>query len=303
MSKDRILSDRVSAERFDVDRAVELGIELAQQNYIKDKYHRVGFEGDRSQLTATITAKNVKKFEQTIMVDAPQVAMTKINNMVIELQRDGKKDIRVSIKMRLATYLLQEEEISSSTRSELGLPAGTPYSVGVSPSRSQRNAKMRESRQITILEAADKATKNAIPSIEIRWKCRAPGCRNFDKCCYIFGNFGHVALNNRTLIKWNEDIGKGLATVDAPPSGVLGDLLAEQQRGKSQSAIALTGAGAMALTAGMPASGTTNYFNIGTGSAVQQAGVQTMSSPPRYDGCDDDNLEAYVNWLVKQRPA
>jgi hypothetical protein len=238
------------------------------------------------------------------MVDGPEIAMTKINNMVIELQQDEKKDIRVFIEMRLAIYLLADENMSSSTRSELGLPAGTPYSVG--PSRSQRNAKNRETRQIAILEAANRATKNAVPSIEMRWKCRAPGCRNFDKCCYIFGNFGHVTLNNRTLIKWNEEIGKGLATVDAPPANVLGDLLAEQQRGKSQSTARLTGAGTIALTAGVPATGgTTNYFNIGAGfgSAIQQTEAQAMSSPPRHDGCDDNNLEAYIDWLVKQRPA
>jgi hypothetical protein len=81
MSKDRILSNRASVERFDVHRAVELRIELVEQNYIKNKYHRVGFKGDRSQLTATITAKNVKKFEQIIMVDGPKITMTKINNI------------------------------------------------------------------------------------------------------------------------------------------------------------------------------------------------------------------------------
>jgi hypothetical protein len=63
IDKERILSDRVSAERFNVDRAIELEMELAEQNYVKDKYHRIGFKGDRGQLTATITAKNVRKFE------------------------------------------------------------------------------------------------------------------------------------------------------------------------------------------------------------------------------------------------
>jgi hypothetical protein len=66
--------------------------------------------------------------------------------MVIELQQDGKKDIRVLIKMRLAIYLLADEDISSSIRSKLGLPAGTPYNVGIGLSRSQRNAKQRKGR-------------------------------------------------------------------------------------------------------------------------------------------------------------
>lgn len=108
------------------------------------------------------------------------------------------------------------------------------------------------------------------------------------------------------MIKWNEEIGKGNSTVEAPPASVLGDLLAEQQRGKAQSVGPLTGAGSMTLTAGIPVSGgTTNYFYIGSGfvSPVQQAVLQPMSSPPRHDGCDDGNLEAYIEWLVKQRPA
>jgi hypothetical protein len=62
----------------------------------------------------------------------------------------------------------------------------------------------------------------------------------------------------------------------------------------------------MTLTAGIPVNGgTTNYFNIGSGlvSPVQQAVLQPMGSPPRHDGCDGGNLEAYIEWLVKQRPA
>jgi hypothetical protein len=63
ISKDRIFSDRVSAERFDVNRAIKLGRELTERNYVKDKHYNIRFKGDRSQLTATITAKNVRKFE------------------------------------------------------------------------------------------------------------------------------------------------------------------------------------------------------------------------------------------------
>ena len=48
ISKDRIFSDRVSAERFNVDRAVELGRELDKRNYIKDKHHNIGFKENRS---------------------------------------------------------------------------------------------------------------------------------------------------------------------------------------------------------------------------------------------------------------
>jgi hypothetical protein len=250
-----------------------------------------------------VTAKNVKKYEQTVLVEAPREAMLKINNMVTELQQDEKKDIRVALELHLTVNQLPDEDTSSSMRSDMGLPTGTPYNAG--SSRSQKNAKKREGKQIAVLEAADRATKNSIPALEMRWKCKAPGCRNWDKCCFVFGNFGHVALNNRTLIKWNEEIGKGRASVDAPPAIILGDLIAEQQRMKSQSAGPLTGVGAMALTAGMPGGGTTNYFNIGTGfaSPAQQAVSQPMSSPPRHDGCDDSNLEAYVEWLIKQRPA
>jgi hypothetical protein len=63
INKDRIFSDRVSAERFDVNRAIKLRRELTKRNYVKDKYHSIRFKGDRSQLTATITAKNVRKFK------------------------------------------------------------------------------------------------------------------------------------------------------------------------------------------------------------------------------------------------
>jgi hypothetical protein len=54
---------------------------------------------------------------------------------------------------------LPDEPTSSLTPTEVGLPTGTLYTVGIGPSRSRRNAKKRESKQIAILEAADKANE------------------------------------------------------------------------------------------------------------------------------------------------
>lgn len=137
----------------------------------------------------------------------------------------------------------------------------------------------------------------------MRWKCRTLSCRNYDKCCYVFGNFGHVALNNRTLIKQNKGIQKGLAIVEDPLAGVLGDLIAEQQRGKPQLATAFTGG--MGLTLGLQTPGIANYFNIGGSNSASPvpAILQPMSSPPQYIGCDNTNLEVYIDQLITQRPA
>jgi hypothetical protein len=50
-------------ESFDVHRSVETGQAVAEETYIKDKYHSIGFEGNRKQLTGLVTVKNIKKFE------------------------------------------------------------------------------------------------------------------------------------------------------------------------------------------------------------------------------------------------
>jgi hypothetical protein len=64
-------------------------------------------------------------------------------------------------------------------------------------------------------------------------QCTLKAYKNFGRTCISLGNSGYVPLNSRALIKWNDAINKGTATIYKPLREVINDLLYKQNKGKA----------------------------------------------------------------------
>jgi hypothetical protein len=111
-----------------------------------------------------------------------------------------------------------------------------------------------------------------------------------------------VILTNQTLIKWNEAIRDNKATVDMPPPGVLGDLVAAQAKGKSQQMVPGSN---WQMNSGVGMGGLNLNLNLGQthndGKLVQRD-PEPERSPPHVEGDEDSLLSKYIDWLIEKRP-
>ena len=74
---------------------------------------------------------------------------------------------------------------------------------------------------------ADKATKNYIPKFKIVYKYRLKNYNNYNKYYYILDITGHLPLNNRYLIVWNNAINNKTVNIETPPISLVGQMVAE----------------------------------------------------------------------------
>ena len=94
-------------------------------------------------------------------------------------------------------------------------------------------------------------------------KYRLKNCYNHDKCCYILGATGHLPLNNRHLIAWNNAINDGTISIETLPMPLIGQMISEQAKAKRStfySGQQVTATSAV-LGGGMP--GINQFFGIG----------------------------------------
>jgi hypothetical protein len=248
-------------------------------------------------LVAVISAKGISKpFYQSIG-DKGQY-FKRVNDRVIQLRRETKQDIRVIITMDIII-----KEISLPTAMSATQPTLT------SIQRKKRViATSRQRDQLEIMAAADKATRNHIPELKIAYKYRLRNCNNHDKCCYILGTTGHLLLNNRHLITWNNAINDGTASIKTPPMSLVGQIVAEQAKAKRSpfySGQQITATSAI-LSSGIPR--INQFFGVGARGLNRGFGITPeaeaapQSSPPHYPGSDNRNLRLYVRFLIGLRP-
>jgi hypothetical protein len=316
IGKQRVYDEVLDGEKFEEyqDYMVKKGFREAGRTFADGGSQALDWEFNRPIIHAKFSAKGTKPYFQTYQYRddglEPRTARN-LFNRVDCLHEEGKKDIRVQIEQRLAVVGPSDGFLSASQNQQNegrwgigGLPAGTPFAAhrGVAEPISSQPTSRRQ-RHLDLLNAADKATGNHITALEMRWKCRAGTCRNFDRCCFPFGNVGHVILTNQTLIKWNEAIRDNKATLDMPPSGVLGDLVAAQAKGKGQQT---TPGSSWQMNSGMGMGGLNLNLNLGQTNSddkLVQRDPEPESSPPRIEGDEDSLLTKYIDWLIVKRPA
>lgn len=290
-------ADSCPSRHFDVQDRVEDAIESARKK-ITQKTQEIVDETSRGGLQAVITAKNVKPYYQSIGSNGQY--LDKVDDIVHQLRKEKKQDIRVSITLQL------------TIRDVGGDADGPGTSTASQPlTQAQKSAKQKAAKraieQVDVLAAANEATHNHVAVIALKHKCNLASCKNFKKCCLALGTSGHLPLTNRALTSWNTAINEGKATAEAPPMSVVGSLFAEQAQAKNspffQSGKTTTASGV--LGGGMLHPGIQQFFGMGPGGlVVPSANVEPpMSSPPRHEGSDDTNLSRYVEWLIQRRPA
>jgi hypothetical protein len=175
-------------------------------------------------LQAIVVAKNIKPYYQSI--GAQGQFLDKVNNMVYQLRKEKKQDIRVSIMLQLTV-----KDVCDNTEELVTLVASQPLTQA--QKSAKKKATKRAIEQVDVLAAANEATHNHVAMIALKHKCESASCRNFKKCYLALGTSGHLPLSNRALVSWNTAINKGKATVEAPPMSVVGSLFAEQAQAKS----------------------------------------------------------------------
>jgi hypothetical protein len=290
-------ADGCPSQHFDVQDRVEDAIESARKQ-INQKTQKIVDETSRGGLQAVIIAKNVKPYYQSI--GSRGQFLDKVDDIVNQLRKEKKQDIRVSITLQL-------------TIRDVGEDADGPGASTASQplTQAQKSAKQKAAKraieQVDVLAAANEATHNHVAVIALKHKCNLASCRNFKKCCLALGTSGHLPLTNRALIGWNTAINEGKATIEAPPMNVVGNLFAEQAQAKSSPFFQ---PGKMTAASGILGGGISNpgiqqFFGVGPGGQLIPAGnaEPPMSSPPRHEGSDDSNLSRYVDWLIQRRPA
>lgn len=304
IGKQRVYDEVLDGEKLEEfrDYMVKRGFREAEKGVVGKGSQSIDWEFNRPIIHVKFCARGIKPYFQTYQYRDDGLEPRAVGNIfarVDSLHEQGRKDIRVHIEQRLAVVDLPDEPSSASHSQQSegrwrleSLPAGTS---------SQPTS--RQQRHLDLLNAADKATGNYITALEMRWKCRAGTCRNFDKCCFPFGNVGHVVLTNQTLIKWNEAIRDKKATLDMPPPGVLGDLVAAQVKGKSQQMVPSS---TWQMNSGMGMGGLNLNLNLGQTNSdgkLIQRDPEPASSPPHIEGDEDALLSKYIDWLITKRPA
>lgn len=216
-------ADSCPSQHFDVEDRVEDAIESTRKK-INQKTQKIVDETFKGGLQAVITAKNIKPYHQSI--GSKGQFLDKVDDIVNQLHKEKKQDIRVSITLQLTVRDVCEEANEPTTPIPL-------QPLTQAQKSAKRKATKRASEQVDVLAAANEATHNHVAVIALKHKCESASCRNFKKCCLALGASGHLPLTNRVLLSWNTAINEGKATVEAPPMSVVGSLFAEQAQAKS----------------------------------------------------------------------
>jgi hypothetical protein len=216
-----------------------------------------------------------------ILVDADLTsALRAWNNVKYKMQRQ-------ECRAQLTVTFEQTVDIVSTA------PQGTPNASH--PER--RTATNRQRVTAAANEAIAEAVGDARAAIVKHWACGDTTCRNNPKPCYVSPHHGHLPFTMRVVRDWIAWIRDGKATVEKVPPSLVLRLMKDHGKRVSPATV----------KSSLPQPqlpGVNLYFGgggPGGGFFGGAASGPLASSPPgSLSGDDDENMQAYIAWLVRE---